>query len=324
MNAAGAVAGIHVPYRSREERDFDAEVDFVVVGSGAGGATAAVTLARGGARVAIVEAGAWRDPEDYPSSAYGGMRDLMEDWGAQVTRGRALWPVVQARTVGGTTVVNSAICVRTPDDIFEQWARDHGIDDLRARVLSAEDRVEREITRGGGPPCRARTFEHPGQAGRRRSRVVRLTLHAALHEGLRRKRAMPPGLPRPAQAEPEPQLRPRGPRARQHRPLVGAGRAHPLARGRARRRHGPLRPPDDARRRDSLPHPRPEGGRRRGVGHPLARPPAPLGRAEPARSEVLPVPPRNRDLRLLRRPGRHERRRHAGVGQHRLPRRRRG
>ena len=153
MNAAGAVAGIHVPYRSREERDFDAEVDFVVVGSGAGGATAAVTLARGGARVAIVEAGAWRDPEDYPSSAYGGMRDLMEDWGAQVTRGRALWPVVQARTVGGTTVVNSAICVRTPDDIFEQWARDHGIDDLRARVLSAEDRVEREITVEEVPPA---------------------------------------------------------------------------------------------------------------------------------------------------------------------------
>ena len=146
-------AGAHIPFRGRDEPDFDAEVDFVVVGSGAGGATAAVTLARSGARVAIVEAGAWRDPEDYPHSAYGGMRDLMEDWSAQVTRGRALWPVVQARTMGGTTVVNSAICVRTPDDIFEQWEREHGLKDLKARVLAAEDQVEREITVEEVPPA---------------------------------------------------------------------------------------------------------------------------------------------------------------------------
>ncbi len=135
----------HVSFRGQGERDFDAEVDFVVVGSGAGGATAAVTLARAGAKVALVEAGAWRDPDDYPSSGYGGMRDLMEDWAAQVTMGRALWPVVQARTVGGTTVVNSAICVRTPDDIFVQWERERDIRGLQGRVLAAEDRIEREI-----------------------------------------------------------------------------------------------------------------------------------------------------------------------------------
>ena len=34
-------------------------------------ATAAVTLARGGAKVAVVEAGPWRDPADYPSTVYG-------------------------------------------------------------------------------------------------------------------------------------------------------------------------------------------------------------------------------------------------------------
>jgi choline dehydrogenase-like flavoprotein len=138
-------AGAHVPYRGQGAEDFVAEVDVVVVGSGAGGATAAVTLARAGLEVAIVEAGAWRDPEDYPSSAYGGMRDLMDDWGALVTRGRALWPVVQAKTVGGTTVVNSAICVPTPGDIFRQWEDERGITGLEAPVLAAEDRVEREL-----------------------------------------------------------------------------------------------------------------------------------------------------------------------------------
>jgi enoyl-[acyl-carrier-protein] reductase (NADH) len=44
------------------------DADYVVVGSGAGGAAAAVTLARGGATVIVVEAGAWRDPHDYAHS----------------------------------------------------------------------------------------------------------------------------------------------------------------------------------------------------------------------------------------------------------------
>ncbi len=111
----------HLAYR---EAPLELDADFVVVGSGAGGATAAVILARAGRSVVLVEAGAWRDPADYPESSYGAMRDLLDDWGATITRGRALWPIVQARTMGGTTVINSAICVRTPGDIFEQWTRE--------------------------------------------------------------------------------------------------------------------------------------------------------------------------------------------------------
>lgn len=133
--------------------DVELEADYVVVGSGAGGASAAVVLARGGARVAIVEAGAWRDPDDYPLSAYGAMRDLMDDWGSTVTMGRALWPIVQARTMGGTTVINSAICVRTPDDIFAQWERERGVSGLRERVLAHQRRIEEELSVEEVPPA---------------------------------------------------------------------------------------------------------------------------------------------------------------------------
>ncbi len=143
----------HLAFRPRGE-DLQLEADYVVVGSGAGGAAAAVTLARGGAEVAIVEAGAWREPEDYPSSTYGAMRDLFDDWGTQIARGRALWPIVQARCVGGTTVINSAICVRTPGDIFAQWEREHGVggDAMAERVWAFQDRIEDELCVEEVPP----------------------------------------------------------------------------------------------------------------------------------------------------------------------------
>lgn len=136
----------HIAFQPKG-RAIEVEADYVVVGSGAGGATAAVTLARGGAKVALVEAGAWRDPQDYPGSTYGAMRDLFDDWGSTITRGRAFWPVVQARTVGGTTVINCAICVRTPDDIFEQWDRERGVGGPRMakEVGRIQDEIEREL-----------------------------------------------------------------------------------------------------------------------------------------------------------------------------------
>lgn len=135
----------HVSFR---EAGYELDVDYVVVGSGAGGATAANTLARGGATVALVEAGPWRDPSDYPSSTYGAMRDLFDDWGVGIAQGRALWPIVQASCVGGTTVINSAICVRTPEDVMVGWERDLGVGSkaFRDAIWRHQDALERELS----------------------------------------------------------------------------------------------------------------------------------------------------------------------------------
>jgi choline dehydrogenase-like flavoprotein len=158
----------HVSYRGPGERALEADFDFVVVGSGAGGATAAVTLARAGRSVCLVEAGAWRDPEHYPSSAWGAQRDLMDDFGAQVTRGGALWPIVQARTMGGTTVINSAICVRTPGDVFSRWEKEHGVTGLEADVMAAQDVIEQELSVEEVPEAAMGRHNHLAEAGARK------------------------------------------------------------------------------------------------------------------------------------------------------------
>jgi choline dehydrogenase-like flavoprotein len=149
-----STSGRHLTFERFGQPAIELDVDFVVVGSGAGGSAAAVVLARGGHSVAIVEAGPWRAPVDYPSTTYGAMRDLFADWGELVTQSRALWPVVQASCVGGTTVINSAIVVRTPGDCFDRWEREYGIDGaaLGKRVWDHQDRLEKELHAEVVPP----------------------------------------------------------------------------------------------------------------------------------------------------------------------------
>lgn len=128
-------------------QDVELTADYVVVGSGAGGASVAVGLARLGADVVIVEAGPWRDPDDYPTTTYGAMRDMMDDFGTGIALGKAALPIVQARVVGGTTTINSAIVVRTPGDVFQQWQDEHGSggDTMAQGVWRAQDIVEHDL-----------------------------------------------------------------------------------------------------------------------------------------------------------------------------------
>ncbi len=136
----------HIAFQPKGPR-LELDTDYVVVGSGAGGAAVAVQLARGGATVAVVEAGPWRNPEDYPTSMYGALRDQFDNWGMSVARGKAIWPVIQARLVGGTTVINSAIVVRTPGDIFEEWKTNHGVggEEMAKAVWEYQDQIENEL-----------------------------------------------------------------------------------------------------------------------------------------------------------------------------------
>lgn len=102
--------------------------DAVVVGSGAGGAMAARTLARAGLSTVIVEEGRrWTVDEFrsmHPMDRYAG---LYRGAGATVALGRPAVVLPIGRAVGGTTVVNSGTCYRPPLAVQQRWRGEFGL-----------------------------------------------------------------------------------------------------------------------------------------------------------------------------------------------------
>jgi long-chain-alcohol oxidase len=104
--------------------DTDLECDVVVVGSGAGGGTAAGVLAAAGLDVVVLEMGGYYDDEDFDGSEltaltgfYLGAPQASDDQSVGLLAGSAL---------GGGTVVNYSTSFRTPDDVRAEWAS-HGV-----------------------------------------------------------------------------------------------------------------------------------------------------------------------------------------------------
>ncbi len=104
------------------------ECDVVIVGSGAGGAAAATTLAEAGLDVIVLEAGGSYNRDNYPSDPLDAIATLYRDAGLTIAEGRPPIPVPVARTVGGTTVINSGTCFRAPDPVLEEWQQRYGIE----------------------------------------------------------------------------------------------------------------------------------------------------------------------------------------------------
>ncbi len=101
--------------------------DVVVIGSGAAGAVTAHTLAASGLEVAIIEEGAWIKTRDVRDDVHSTFDRVMRLRGMQVLQGRAFMPMLQGRCVGGSTLVNSAIAWRAPEDVIDDWGARFGL-----------------------------------------------------------------------------------------------------------------------------------------------------------------------------------------------------
>jgi choline dehydrogenase-like flavoprotein len=133
----------HVPHAAavKDQR----YADYVVVGSGAAGATVALDLARAGRDVLVLEEGPWLTTQEFPADLYSALRDLWREFGTQLATGRSVIPVLQGRCVGGSTVINGAIIHRLSRSVWESWGqRDPKLvdalpwDDFEAAAASLE------------------------------------------------------------------------------------------------------------------------------------------------------------------------------------------
>ena len=127
--------------------------DVCVIGAGAGGAVVAKELAEAGARVVVLEEGG-----SHPAATLNGRpRDMMarlyRDGGQVATLGRPPIVLPLGRGLGGTTLVNSGTCFRTPDRVLERWRREYGLEELTPDALAPVfDRVEATLGVAEVPP----------------------------------------------------------------------------------------------------------------------------------------------------------------------------
>lgn len=121
--------------------------DAVIVGSGAGGAMVARTLARAGLDTVVLEEGRrWTVNEfrtTHPIDRYAG---LYRGAGATVALGRPSIITPTGRAVGGTTVVNSGTCLRPPHSVQRRWHDEFGLALAEPDGLAQHlDEVERTL-----------------------------------------------------------------------------------------------------------------------------------------------------------------------------------
>lgn len=141
-------------------------VDACVIGTGAGGAPVAKELAERGARVAMLEEGAHFTADGYSTQPRDMLANLYRDAAQTVTVGNVPITLPLGQTVGGTTLVNSGTCFRTPEAVLALWRERFG---LEALTLSELDpyfrRVEREVNVAQVPPELAGNNAHVVKRG---------------------------------------------------------------------------------------------------------------------------------------------------------------
>lgn len=104
--------------------------DYVIVGTGAGGATAARVLTEAGADVLLLEEGPQLRTEDRSERILDALHDAVRGFAGTATVGTTPMPILQGRCVGGSTAINSGIIWRMPEDVREDWTASHGLGDL--------------------------------------------------------------------------------------------------------------------------------------------------------------------------------------------------
>lgn len=107
----------------------------IVVGSGAGGATTALTLAEAGVAVTVLEEGPRVPAGDYGAESATAMQRLYRRGGMTPITGKVPLGFVEGRCVGGSTEINSGFWHRTPPEVLLRWKVQYGVDGISPAEL---------------------------------------------------------------------------------------------------------------------------------------------------------------------------------------------
>lgn len=129
------------PYLLAPLPDEGALFDVLVIGSGAGGAPLAWSLANRGIRVAIVESGGLVRPSTVGAAIE---RYYMRQAFTTSLAG-GLFPVFAGEALGGTTAINSGTCLRPDPERLDAWDRMAGTDFGQGGLDPWLDEAERQL-----------------------------------------------------------------------------------------------------------------------------------------------------------------------------------
>lgn len=126
MKKVGELATLDV--NAPNEVDADRiTADVAIVGSGAAGSVLAHRLAGAGREVVLLEGGKHVDPRDFTEDERVQFSNLFADGGLQLSTDTR-FQVLQGKCVGGSTVINNAVCYDIPPRTVERWNDPDGLD----------------------------------------------------------------------------------------------------------------------------------------------------------------------------------------------------
>jgi choline dehydrogenase-like flavoprotein len=99
----------------------------VIVGSGAGGGTAAEILTVAGLNVVMIEEGPFKSSSDFRMRERDAYPQLYQESAGRQTKDKGI-VILQGRAVGGSTTVNWTSSFRTPTTTLAHWVRAHGLE----------------------------------------------------------------------------------------------------------------------------------------------------------------------------------------------------
>ncbi len=127
----------------KSEKDVKGETiegDVVIIGSGAAASILAKGLVENGRKVLMIERGNHEIPETFNENEMEMVSRLFQDGAIQAARDFR-FTVFQGSCVGGSTVLNNAVCFKMPESVLDKWNKDFGTGLNKTEVMKSMDRA---------------------------------------------------------------------------------------------------------------------------------------------------------------------------------------